>query len=427
MRSELELPFLRLSVLTSQPTQPSGGTLGYDRNLPRHREAWRAMLLVALCTLFYWPSLKFGYFYDDFWILQQSLLGADPMHLARPAWLISTVGLAQLSTDPFFQRLVSLVCFDVLAILCLPLFRSTPYPLLLSLVLLSHPWFVYPVTWISQRADLLWLIFVALAVLSRSAFGATLWGMLSLISKTPFILHGLVLSGHFRQRKWPVASAVLVVTFLVVAVVSYFLVLSQHVIADQTAAGGFHSLKHSFSSTWGLFGAMLLAGLAKIVESVVLIFVPFPATYGTGIISWAIVIGYLAAWAAAFNLLFRAKFVGVNILWLLIGSAAAMSFAFTAQLRAIAPAGFFVVAALLAGMPSTRRSALVLSSILALNVWSSVALYKATDTGCYDLHQPGAYEVCREGANLPYRHWGEYRHDKTDEIAEVLKEVLGRH
>jgi hypothetical protein len=392
------------------------------------QDYWRPILAVVLCTAFYWPSLRFGFFYDDFWILQQSLETAHTMHLARPAWLLSTLGLAQVSTDPFFQRFASLVCFDLIAILGFQLLaRSTSQPLLVLLVLLSHPWFVYPVTWISQRADLLWLVFVILALTSRSTIGSTVWSILSLLAKTPFIIHGLLLARRLRIQKNNVSALLVLVAFAAVVAASYFMVLGQHVISDEHAAGGFHSIKHSLTSTWGLLAAMMLAGSAKIAESIVLMFIPFPATYGTGPAFWSVCLGYLLAWCVASWLLFREHFARVNVLWLMIGGAASLSFVFTAQLRAIAPAGFFIIAALLAGLPASRRSTIALATLLCLNLLSSIALYRATDTGCYDLHQPGAYESCREGPSLPYQHWGEYRHRKTDEIAGALKTILDAH
>lgn len=385
---------------------------------------WRPVLAVLLCTLFYAPSLNFGFYYDDFWILRQSVGNADPMHLARPAWLLTTIGAAQISTDPFFQRLVSLICFDLLAVLGYQLLRKTAHPLLLLLVLLSHPWFVYPVTWISQRADLLWLLFVCLALMARSSITTAAWAILSLLAKTPFVLHGIVLAANARMKGERGAAWAILLGLAGVVVASYLLVLGQHVIADERAAGGFHSIKHAFSTPWGLYSAMALAGVAKIGESIVLMFVPFPATYGTGTLGWLVSMGYLAGWAVAFRFIQATGVHRINMLWLGIGATAALSFIFTAQLRAIAPAGFFLLAALLAVLPSRRGTSVLLATLLALNLVSSFALYRATDTGCYDLDQAGAYETCREGMSLPYHAWTEFRHRKTDEIAERIKGLV---
>jgi hypothetical protein len=371
----------------------------------RRSEALAIMLVVATAMLFYAPSLRFGYFYDDFWLLRQGLLDTHRLVLARPAWHMPSWALAQISVDPTFQRAVNLACFGLVAAVGFVLLRPAALRYSVLAVLLAHPWFVYPVTWISQRSDLVWIALVGLALLASRPRAAAAWSVLSLLAKAPFVLHGAVLAlrlaraGH-RAAGWTVLAAT-----LVVAAAAAWLVLGPQAVHDEGARGGIHTLKDAGLDA-AQFGALFLAaGLIKVGESLLLMLVPFPATYGRGIAGAAAIVAYAAGWALAVRELARTGWAQVNGWWLAVGIAAALSFVFVAQLRAIAPAGFFLLGGLLAGLPATAAARAAVALLLAANLGGTVALYRATDTGCYDLDEPRATERCREPADIPSARW----------------------
>jgi hypothetical protein len=173
-----------------------------------------------------------------------------------------------------------------------------------------------------------------------------------------------------------------------------------------------------------LAGVFLATGAGKVAASLAMMFVPFPATWGTGALGLAVAAACLAAWGAIGWTIARRGGRGVNGLWIAIGLAASVAFVFLAQLRAIAPAGFFLVAGLLVALPPTRAAKFALGALFAANLASSVALYRATDTGCYDLHRPDAVRECQEPADLPIARWQRDRNEIVQALAARIKARL---
>lgn len=381
------------------------------------------ILLITAAALFYLPSLRFGYFYDDFWVLKHGLAEVHPLIAARPAWYLPSYLLSLVSTDAVFQRAVSLACFVAVGGVGYLLLRGQRAGLLILAVLLAHPWFVYPVTWISQRSDLFWIAFTGLALVATSARATAAWAALSMFAKAPFVMHGLVFAYRlFAQRA--VAAAVVVVAAFVAVVVASAVIVTGSVVETREAVGGFHTLKQSSSSGLELLAVFAIAGAAKLAESLLMIFVPFPATYDTGVLGVLTLAAYVGAWAAIGWALVRSRLQAVNWTWVAVGLAASTAFVFLAQLRAIAPAGFFLLAGLLAGLPATRVVHAGLVTLLAANLIGSIALYRATDTGCYDIDRPNAVRDCQEPTDLPIARWQHDRNDLVQEITVRIKRWL---
>jgi hypothetical protein len=382
------------------------------------------ILLLAVNVFYVW-SLSFGYFFDDLWILQQSVQEAHPLHLARPWWHLSTVAFAQISVDPFFQRLISLLVFNGIAVAGYVLLKDQPYRLLIMAVLLSHPWFIYPVTWISQRADLWWILFVILALMAQSSSRVVLWTGLSLISKAPFLLHALVFSGDQWRKKRKTHALIIVVMFIAIVIASYLLSNPYHGNETfNTAQGGTHQLSREADNSLIRLILVATTGGAKIIESIALMLVPFPAVYKTGIIGYAVVFIYLFTWIAAFWYLIKTRARDVNWMWILIGLFASSAFFWLAQLRAIVPGGFFLIGGLLLGLKHWRIAKPILVSLVAVNLITSIYLYDATNTGCFDLYEEGAAHRCVASDDLPYRQWMLERNDIVKEIVSNLKTLI---
>lgn len=371
----------------------------------RRSEALAVMLTVAAAVLFYAPSLRFGYFYDDFWLLRQGLFDTHRLVLARPAWHLPSWALAQVSVDPVFQRALNLACFGLVAAVGFVLLRPAALRYSVLAVLLAHPWFVYPVTWISQRSDLVWITLVGLALLAARPRAAAAWSVLSLLAKAPFVLHGAVLALRLARARHRAAGWTVLAATSIVAAAAAWLVLGPQAGHDEAARGGLHTLRGAGLDGLRLAALFLAAGALKVAESLLLMFVPFPATYGWGIAGAAVIVAYVAGWALALRELGRAGWAQVDGWWLAVGLAAAVAFVFVAQLRAIAPAGFFLLGGLLAGLPATATARAAVALLLAANLAGTFALYRATDTGCYDLDEPRATERCREPADIPSARW----------------------
>jgi hypothetical protein len=377
-------------------------------------------LVVAAAAAFYVPSLGFGYFYDDFWLLRQGLADVHPLVATRPAWFLPSHLLSAASIDPLFQRAVSLACFAAVGWVGYLLLRGRPNGPLILAVLLAHPWFVYPVTWISQRADLLWIAFTGLALAAATPRATAAWAALSMLAKAPFVMQGLVFAYRlFAQRAAGTALAVVAVFAVVVAASAA--IVSGSMVEAQDAVGGFHTLKHSAAGPLELLGLFAITGAAKLLESLLMIFVPFPATYGTGALGIATIAASVVAWTIAAALLARGRLRGLEWTWLAVGLAASTAFVFLAQLRAIAPAGFFLVAGLLAGLPATRAARAALAVLLVGNLASSVALYRATDTGCHDIDRPHAARDCQEPGDLPIARWQRDRGALVQQMAAHIR------
>lgn len=379
---------------------------------------WPVLVLVG----FYLPALSFGYLWDDHF---EVVAGWDRLAEKLPTHPRVFYYLSFALTNPLFDaawqhRLFNLVLFAGAMIAAFHAARhyELPYPALLILAIYSHPVFVYPVTFISQRNDLFLQLFVMLTLIYATRRSGIVALVCSNVSKSPWAFQNI----WYIWKNWrtDVPRIYLVVAgLLIVAIVAQGLVFWEGVKEDA------HSPMMSFSGG-GLGGIafVLAVRAAKIAEGLFMVHVPFQAYYSVlpPAILVAIVAGYLALWLALLVNIVRRRgilrtgleFVGLTLLM-------SIPFAANSDPRVIAPAVPFVVFAWVALAGRGRTTAVALSCIALLNLGAALANYHLSDSG-YDQPTPGkSYVLCGEyEMQIPMDRW---RCERADVARSIVVEA----
>ncbi len=204
---------------------------------------WRSpfpeLALVALVILIYGDTLAYGYIWDDRMLVQLGLRDAlersfDGLHV-RPVWYLSYVLTQRLEASAVFEHGVNLALFALATVLAhrlaLAMLESRAAASMVTLVWVLLPWNAYPVTWISQRNDLLLFVFGFTAVLAmRRGRYVLAWFCLALAMFSKVTLIAVPLYFIWRARRSghrlaAVAFSALFVAYLALALRGYLLYL----------------------------------------------------------------------------------------------------------------------------------------------------------------------------------------------------------
>jgi hypothetical protein len=129
--------------------------------------SWLVLVIFAV-NIYIVPSLTFGYMAGDDYDLLNSAGGFWRSHYARPVWVLSYPLVSLLSDSAWAHRLAALLLVNMILFFSYKLIRQyKPWPLVL-LAIFFHPAFLFPISWIAQRIDLLLILFSILALLHIS-------------------------------------------------------------------------------------------------------------------------------------------------------------------------------------------------------------------------------------------------------------------
>lgn len=380
----------------------------------------RGLVVVLICiNLYYAYALSFGFASDDFTLLRLGFGDAAKNCMSsyfRPLWWFSYPTVSLISSSALAHRLVNLLLLNGCMILSYSAFASTPYRVLTLLALFLHPSFIFPVTWIAQRNDLILLVFLLLTWKNLAhSRTATRYALVADLAKSPFVLHNFVVAALVGRRKRYIAAASLCLVALAVLAIDYFTIYA----TVQAKGSGLGRLAAS-----GMVPLLFTAAAraVKAVENIFLVFVPFPATYGSPLM-WAALIFY-----SVFGLWFLQRLVLIwrqPGFWATHGKLLAFAFsvcvalAFAPGLRALAPALPFCYL-LLANTVSTRPLYSVACAMLILvNLAGSITLYRYSDTGAYDATGEMAYPN-----DVPALQWLRDRQEIVDSAVDRASSLL---
>ena len=151
------------------------------------------LLLSFIILILYGDSIFYGYISDDFIlinfkfkdIINESIHGL----YFRPIWYLSYTLSNFFIHSPIFDHLINLSLFIACSILLFNYtlkFLSKSESLLLVSFWISLPWMVFPAVWISQRNDLLMIIFAFLSInyFQKNDFLSIVFLIFSFLSKT---------------------------------------------------------------------------------------------------------------------------------------------------------------------------------------------------------------------------------------------------
>ena len=347
--------------------------------------AWRALVspggaLAVLLALIWLPTLRWGFIEDDFW--QVPLTWHDfldnPFQIqGRPVWFLTIVALPKNALAHRALSYALYVACLALALYVARRYRLSPWAAVLALAAFSHPAFLWSVTWIAQRNDLLLLIFLLLALAARSAVGTTSAVVLSTAAKSPYVFHGLVFAARFVRERRLAAAAVCIAAvagFTAAGYVTYYQISTHH---ETLASPGIPLV------------VAALARLAKIAEGTFFVFAPIPAFAANIWLPILAALLYAGAWFVVLRTVRRSRLKAASFLGG-VALATIFPFAFASDLRIAAPASVVIyLTAALAIEPTTRLPVRVsIVGLVALNL-AGIALN-------YGMFRSAVYDICAQ-------------------------------
>ena len=383
---------------------------------------------VALLAVVYAWSLSYGYLWDDYYAVKFTYAEAARNSLihVRPISYFSFPLIYSISPHPFGQHLFNYAfLLGCVAAACRVCRRyDIAWGGLVTAAAFLHPSFLYPTTWVSQRADLIMIVFALLAILYVERRRGFAYLVLSDLGKVPFVFHNVWYAVH----KWRNSKSISDRTLALAAVLLLIPLLGASVVfydgyKDNVPHGLF------LFDGQGLFGFVVwaVARAAKIAESLVLIFVPLPALYGAMPL-WAVVSLLVAALAAWITLAAAAlqgwrdgrgwpRFLAVALL-------STIPFAINSDPRVWPPAIPFLFLGIVSFVRPTSAAAGALG-ILALVYGLGTAFnYGLSDTGVYVPSAIVDYTLCgpHEMA-FPMERWRCDRSKVVESIVDWLNQL----
>lgn len=337
---------------------------------------------IVLVNLFYLPSLWFGFRTDDFHLVILSFSDIPGEMLDRAGFRSGQLLFHALpnfaSQAAWFQHFFSLALLNACMIPMVPLCRSVGWsPAWILPLAFLHPSFIWPVTWIAQRQDLVLIAFflAALWQLERNGGGLTAL-VCSNLSKSPFVFANLPLAVLWLRRGRYFSSAVAVLLPVALLVAGAAVTFPHMGSASQL-----------FVLAERKYGALLVlaAALAKVAEGIALVFVPFPAFWGSPLF-WISVAGFAAIWVAIAIRGARERrewrtALHYGVIFVLMSA----PFAISSELRIVSPAVPFLCLGVAALLRPGRLNAALLGALIALHAFGSLRVYELSNTGCFDL------------------------------------------
>jgi hypothetical protein len=265
------------------------------------------------------------------------------------------------------------------------------------LAIVFHPAFLFPISWIAQRSDLLLILFSTLALANLSQRRGLLFLALSDLAKSPFVFQNFLYAFNAwknRASDTRFSWAAIAIAIAMMCGALFGMYQSYYLINIDAAepVGLYNVTDRGFTAS-----AFILASRSlKVLEGLFLGFVPVSAFYQTIALPVALP-AYLLAWGA---LAFSAWRNGIepsrrSVPMLAMAVLMAIPLAFGTGLRVIPPALFFLFLGLLTMVRPARVCVAALSTLVALNLLGSVLNYRFSDTGCYDLAAANPGWDCR--------------------------------
>jgi len=389
-------------------------------------ERFPFLVPASLILIFYLPSLRFGFLWDDYFEVTadwQRMFEQLPIY--PRIFYYASFGLTNSIFDYAWQhRSVNLALLTTAVIAASYAVRcyKLPYPTLLLLVIFSHPVFVYPITWISQRNDLFLQIFIFLTLIFATKRIGFVFLICSNFAKTPWVLQNV----WYIFKNWRSGVPrwyLLVAGLLVVAIFGQGLLFYSEVKAGST------SPMTEFGGS-GFFSVVFVLAVRalKILEAIFMAHIPFPAFYKAvpvGIFA-IIILAYFATWIALLIVAFKNRrntktaleFLGLVLLM-------SVPFAANSNARILAPIIPLLYFAWISLMPKSRTTVIILSSLLILNLVGTLLNYRLSDTGIYEGDKADDYTICGERENtLPMEHWRCERSLVARQIVRSANELL---
>ena len=151
-----------------------------------------------MTSILYLDTIFYGYFGDDFWLIKYNLTDVFNetfygVHF-RPLWYLSYYLTNLFFHSSVFDHFVNLILFFIVIKMSFDYvlgFFDKKKSLIIMVLWVTLPWLLFPVTWISQRNDLLMIIFILLSI-KQFEKGNT-------ITSSVYMIFGFFLDTHYTK------------------------------------------------------------------------------------------------------------------------------------------------------------------------------------------------------------------------------------
>jgi hypothetical protein len=396
--------------------------------LPKAKFIAIAAGLILFFWVTYFDSLFWGYKVDDIEKLTLSWREwfQNPFVLAgRPVWGLSYLLTKEISPSPLFQRTVNL--FLLSSIICVFVWyiyqnRMSIVSCLFLAAALSHPSFIWPITWIAQRNDLLLILFTGLSLLTLRNRWSIFFLIFALAAKTPFVFQSLLFSWrYFRAGRLVSASVALLLmpAFVYAGYRTYYAANLQ-----QPVKRGLYAIDRD-DLIFTLAATVIRA--AKALEGIFYSFVPLGAYAGSStqvavaagilLLAWCIILREVIVFLRVNGLTLKYSLMQGHPSFdlLAIGLLMCIAYGFGTGLRIYSPGLIFLFLGIAATAPATKLVKVSLSVIIAVYLWGVYLNYNANAGPCFSLRDP--MEECN-GPPVPANNWEALRGSIVDRIVE---------
>ena len=394
-------------------------------NWPRNRVLFYAIPPLGL-MIFYARSIGYGYVWDDPVNVELDFAGANAWIVQhfRPLYYYSFAISNWMSDDPMFHHLVNYALMLLGVVLACRLVErhSLPFGSLVVLVVFMHPSFVYPITWISQRNDLLLIDFLLLTLLNIERSRGLVYLLLSDLSKMPFVLQNL----WYATYQWRVLRKRLFANIAILVLPP--IIINAYLFYAGYSTTATSALVYLDVQTIPGLATLALARLAKLLEGWFLVFIPFPGYFGVGApgLMILVVTCYATAWTIiGYQLLRCGGLRRGPFRFLVLGAFMSLPFIFNSDMRILGPAIPFIYFGVFIMSDKSRSVKVALIMLLILNAGGSILNYRLSDTGVYDAHADVDYRQCGiYESSIPNERWRCSRSKIAKEIVEKLNALL---
>ena len=237
-----------------------------------------------------------------------------------------------------------------------------------------HPAFLWNVTWIAHRYDLLVIAFVLLAVLeSRVPFKLALIALGS-GAKPPLFFQNVVFAYQFTREGRRLAAAIALLWLIVFGAGIY--------LTRYTEESAF------FDSLYTLPAAVSIPlRILKLIEGILYVFAPIPMFAVTTWAPFAVLGVYVVLWAIVLRSVTRRTISGLRSnAWVpAMAIAMCVPFLFASEVRTTGAAAVLTFLSVAMVVRCDRRRMTAIGAILALNVTGILLNYGAFRSGQYDI------------------------------------------
>ena len=200
-------------------------------------ESFYLIILFTISVLLMFDTIFYGFVSDDFSLVsidfREAISSSLGVHF-RPLWHLSYPFLNLISSSSYSHHIFNIVLFILsiyLAYKYINVKKTKLFSFISVLIWITLPWMVFPVTWISQRNDLLMIVFVLMSLIQfekQKTYSSMVFLFFGFLSKVNcFLLPLYFIFKSFKKSKSDFYKYILIqIVFFLISLRSYLVSLN---------------------------------------------------------------------------------------------------------------------------------------------------------------------------------------------------------